>query len=342
MKTYLKWTLIIAGLFFVFAVYKSEKARLDSVQQSALDNELFCKKSESEKRKIIAVTIDSLRNTDGQIIKNYFLLVQLENEVNTFEKRLFLDFPDDRAQSDDVICRAMLKALATMDAEKYLKSGNNGHIKSFIPILNFDKVGKIKSIIAEIKYSNGKIDTVTDNTITDFQSLVNELKFDKSKRERDNRVRAQKIELEKKQREEERIQKLEDKKRERKRLESERAQELENKREIERRIREMEANSIKATNLHSAFNANEVAANKRYLNKVITIDGIIESVAVEFGKNVIHLYGDNRIIHGVSCIMNGQEEIIERLRPGQRIFIQGKCKGVLLSFVTLENCEIAF
>lgn len=294
------------------------------------DKNSFCKKYESEKNQVIEIAIDSLNNIGGQIAKNYFLLGQLENDVKTFEKVLNSNFKHDYTQSNDGTCNAMLRALETIESEKYLKMTDNGRIKSYIPILTFDRLGKIKSIAAEIKYDKGKIDTVSDATTGDFETLVDQEKLKKFKKERDEKVIAQRTQNERKREEQETIEK-----------QNEAQKVKQEKAEKKKALQDLIANSISAQRLCRQYRENEIRADKVYLNQEITVKGIVSSVDKQSGDISINLEGDD-FIATVSCVTT-DEDGASRLRKGQLVVIKGTCVGIdeiTKILVTIKNSKI--
>jgi hypothetical protein len=211
-----------------------------------------------------------------------------------------------------------------------LKITDNGQIKSYIPILTFDRLGKMVSIKAEIKYDNGKIDTVSDATTGDFATLVDQVKLTQFKKERDEKNEAQRIEKERKQKQQEKIEEQE----EEQRVKQEKAAK-------KTAIQDLIDNSISAKRLCNQYRENEIRADRDYLNQQITIKGVVSSVDRQFGDIRINLEGDD-FISTVSCVTT-DEDVASRLRKGQLVVIKGTCLGIdeiTKTLVTINNSKI--
>ena len=97
---------------------------------------------------------------------------------------------------------------------------------------------------------------------------------------------------------------------------------------------------MSAAALHSAYQANEVAADQHYKNKKIAVTGQIKNI----GKDVLgDPYVTLHIGHFESVICYFSDEnsrAISRLRKGQYISIIGRCSGMTLDSPLLLNCTI--
>ena len=93
--------------------------------------------------------------------------------------------------------------------------------------------------------------------------------------------------------------------------------------------------SIQAKELFNLFASNEQQANENFLDKVLQVNGRVTEVRInQEGKQIIVLESDD-LIFGISCTMEGQEEV----NKGDVIHIKGICKGYL-SDVVLTDCII--
>ena len=100
-------------------------------------------------------------------------------------------------------------------------------------------------------------------------------------------------------------------------------------------------NSISAQRLCKQYRENEIRADKSYLNKEITIKGIVSSVDRTSGEININLEGDD-FIGTVSCVTTDTDGA-SRLRKGQRIVVKGICKGIdeiTKTLVTIADSKI--
>ena len=103
------------------------------------------------------------------------------------------------------------------------------------------------------------------------------------------------------------------------------------------------AGTISARNLYSEYEANEVAADQKYKNNIISIYGKVESIDTLLGFAYVTLkgkmFGGTK---GVQCCFSGKEIIsIASLSKGQYVVVEGKCKGMsMFAGVQFVNCRI--
>lgn len=89
--------------------------------------------------------------------------------------------------------------------------------------------------------------------------------------------------------------------------------------------------------LTQAFTANEILANKKYVNKVIETKGIVKQITFINHRNTIILYGNTNDTNIICDLDKNQLEEIKKLMPDQEIKIKGICKGFIKDVVLL-NC----
>ena len=99
--------------------------------------------------------------------------------------------------------------------------------------------------------------------------------------------------------------------------------------------------SVTANSLIVAFNSDEVAANLKYLDKVIAVKGIIADIKIDSSTgqtSVILDSGDP--LSAVTCsFYNDEIGAVQKLSMGTEVVIKGKCTGKLMD-VVLNNCSI--
>lgn len=97
--------------------------------------------------------------------------------------------------------------------------------------------------------------------------------------------------------------------------------------------------SLSAEKLYSEFENDEDAANKKYLNKLIEVEGqIIATDINQIDEFVIMIY--NGMTGGVSCNMAKSENSKkDQFKIDEKIKILGRCSGVTID-VTLEDCIV--
>lgn len=95
---------------------------------------------------------------------------------------------------------------------------------------------------------------------------------------------------------------------------------------------------ISATDLYSAYEANQVAADQKYKGQLLEVTGVITSIGRDiFGTPYIVLgSGDEWEVWGVQCTFPSRyESWLAKLEKGQQVTVTGKCTGYFLN-VLLE------
>lgn len=101
--------------------------------------------------------------------------------------------------------------------------------------------------------------------------------------------------------------------------------------------------SISAEDLLAAYDKNEVKADNDYRDKILKVTGFVGNIGKDIlDDSYVTLGTDNRyeIIH-VQCYFSDSDELkkLESLEPGDKITIEGICKGKSLN-VFLEKCKL--
>jgi hypothetical protein len=92
---------------------------------------------------------------------------------------------------------------------------------------------------------------------------------------------------------------------------------------------------IAAVNLYQAFVANEDAANKKYVDKVIQVEGKVQQVeSTQEGANVI--LASDAPEGGVNCTFSTKNGLP---KVGDQVVVKGRCTGFLLD-VSLVDAVI--
>jgi len=96
--------------------------------------------------------------------------------------------------------------------------------------------------------------------------------------------------------------------------------------------------TITATDFQKAFEKDETAANSLYLNKIIEVTGIIESVKPGEDNAVsISLKTENPLSAVISTFQKVPDAA--KLKAGEKVTIRGECSGFLMD-ILLNNCVI--
>ncbi len=94
--------------------------------------------------------------------------------------------------------------------------------------------------------------------------------------------------------------------------------------------------SMQAADLYHQYNANEEAANKKFLNKVIAVTGVVDDVSRQHSACVILLKNKNET-GGVSCHLFANTNA--HIQQGETLTIKGRCTGFLMD-AALTDCII--
>jgi hypothetical protein len=93
--------------------------------------------------------------------------------------------------------------------------------------------------------------------------------------------------------------------------------------------------SIDALDLYNQYQKDEVMANKKFLDKIIEVKGMVTDVQ----QSSVQL-GAGEAMGGINCSLAGNNEGKTPLpSKGARITVKGKCSGMLMD-VNLVDCVI--
>ncbi|GGC12790.1 hypothetical protein GCM10011386_00540 [Parapedobacter defluvii] len=93
---------------------------------------------------------------------------------------------------------------------------------------------------------------------------------------------------------------------------------------------------VTAATITQAFEDDETAANQKYLNKALTVQGVVEEISKnDAGQQVIFIKG-HRDFSGVQCTFKAPE--IE-VGVGDTINVSGFCNGYTVA-VILDDCKL--
>jgi hypothetical protein len=100
-----------------------------------------------------------------------------------------------------------------------------------------------------------------------------------------------------------------------------------------------------ADSFYNFYVQHEDSANKLYLDKTLSLSGVVGSVAssVNQGVNRHTIYLQTSVPDGrVSCEMDTtQNEAVEGLKTGQKIKLVGFCNGLLMDEIQIDRCKLA-
>jgi hypothetical protein len=104
--------------------------------------------------------------------------------------------------------------------------------------------------------------------------------------------------------------------------------------------------TVNAEQLCQAYDANQVAADALYKNKILKVSGVVDDIGRDWlGYAEVELRGAEYSTrrYTVQCTFSTQNEyLVTQLSKGQSVIIQGTCDGreMFLYAVSLKNCTI--
>jgi hypothetical protein len=93
-----------------------------------------------------------------------------------------------------------------------------------------------------------------------------------------------------------------------------------------------------AVDLQKAFEDNEDAANSKYVNKVIEVTGIIESIKPGDNKTLSISLKTGSPLSSVNCTFQSTPDI-SKIKVSEQIILRGECSGFLMD-VLLNKCVV--
>jgi type II secretory pathway pseudopilin PulG len=96
--------------------------------------------------------------------------------------------------------------------------------------------------------------------------------------------------------------------------------------------------SVTANDLVNAFETDENAANVKYLDKVVKVQGTVAEIN-ENNNEISVILREPGTTSGVTCSFDESALKKDRLKSGQKVFIKGICTGYLMD-VVLNRCAL--
>lgn len=96
--------------------------------------------------------------------------------------------------------------------------------------------------------------------------------------------------------------------------------------------------TISAQNLMNAFTENEAAANAKYLNKIVRVQGVVKTISRDsLGSYSIELATESEL-SVISCLLDKRHnEDAKKVTPGRSVTITGLCTGALTDVVLVRS-----
>jgi predicted LPLAT superfamily acyltransferase len=100
--------------------------------------------------------------------------------------------------------------------------------------------------------------------------------------------------------------------------------------------------SVTAEQLLKEYEASDTLANRKFLDKVIEMNGKITNIKIDQKGGMVLMLDEKEGMGGIVCsIDEGSKEKAKSLKAGQTISLKGICTGGDAMFgVTLNKCEV--
>ncbi len=98
--------------------------------------------------------------------------------------------------------------------------------------------------------------------------------------------------------------------------------------------------TISAKNLYANYEANEVSADQNFKGKSFYITGIVDDIKKDFMGDIYVTLKTGKMFTSVNCYLD-DEKTAAKLKKGQRVTFKGECDGMVVTMVTMKDCEIA-
>lgn len=96
--------------------------------------------------------------------------------------------------------------------------------------------------------------------------------------------------------------------------------------------------ALNASELFTEFEANEESANTKYLDKVVEVEGKIQSIKMEDNGQTSIVLDSGSMMFGVSCQLDTTKQATaKQYSEGDNIKLKGVCTGMLMD-VVLVRC----
>ena len=99
--------------------------------------------------------------------------------------------------------------------------------------------------------------------------------------------------------------------------------------------------SISAEEFYKEYSANEEAANKKYLNKIISVNGKISEIQLENANEPTLALKTTEDGITVSCGFDSKRlKDLKSLKTGDLVKIKGKCDGLGMFGIVITQCNL--
>nr|WP_205783246.1 hypothetical protein [Allomuricauda hymeniacidonis] len=96
---------------------------------------------------------------------------------------------------------------------------------------------------------------------------------------------------------------------------------------------------VQAKDLLASFLTDEASANKKYVERIIEVQGIVKEITFFNNRYTVLLQGDGEYVCIMCDMEDDQQSQVEKLSVGDPIILKGICKGFLMDAILL-NCVL--
>ena len=105
-------------------------------------------------------------------------------------------------------------------------------------------------------------------------------------------------------------------------------------------IREQKAGiEITAVDLLKTFQQDEMAANAKYVDKVLMVTGTVTGIQTDSSGQATVSLQTNDLLAAVTCSFYQDDEGVKKIKAGSPVRIKGMCTGMLTD-VVLNKCSL--
>jgi len=97
---------------------------------------------------------------------------------------------------------------------------------------------------------------------------------------------------------------------------------------------------LTVTNLFNNYSKDEIASNKKFLGKILQVDGLVDAISNDSTGITVTFFCDSLGMNGVICALgDDQTKKVKDFKKGSKIALKGQCDG-FNSDVRINRCSI--
>jgi uncharacterized protein (DUF1330 family) len=98
---------------------------------------------------------------------------------------------------------------------------------------------------------------------------------------------------------------------------------------------------VTAKQLYADYDANEVAADQKYKDKVLIVSGTVNDIAKDFTDGIFVIVKGDEMAGDIQCFFSKDHtDEAAKLKKEQTISIKGNCEGKSMLNVILRGCTV--